>query len=99
MFSRGLYCLMKFCSTSSASASVWTTSASMWSIIPSRSRPARGAGVAEGGGARLGARVAEVGGDPLADRDRLADVDHLPARVAEHVHAGRVGELAAVLGG
>ena len=41
MFSRGLYCLMKFCSTSSASDSVWTTSASIWSIISRISRPAR----------------------------------------------------------
>ena len=39
MLKRGLYCLMKFCSVSSASASVVTTSASMRSIIGSRSRP------------------------------------------------------------
>ena len=32
MLKRGLYCLMKFCSVSSASASVATTSDSMWSI-------------------------------------------------------------------
>jgi hypothetical protein len=32
MLKRGRYCLMKFCSVSSASASVWTTSDSMWSI-------------------------------------------------------------------
>ena len=41
MLSRGLYCLMKFCSTSSASDSVCTTSASIWSIISRISRPAR----------------------------------------------------------
>src|SRR5437764_31410 len=41
MLNRGLYCLMKFCSASSASASVCTTSASTWSIIGRRSRPAR----------------------------------------------------------
>ena len=32
MLKRGLYCLMKFCSVSSASASVATASDSMWSI-------------------------------------------------------------------
>ena len=32
MLKRGRYCLMKFCSVSSASASVCTTSDSMWSI-------------------------------------------------------------------
>ena len=32
MLKRGRYCLMKFCSVSSASASVWTTSDSMWSM-------------------------------------------------------------------
>ena len=32
MLNFGLYCLMKFCSVSSASASVTTTSDSMWSI-------------------------------------------------------------------
>ena len=31
MLKRGLYCLMKVCSVSSASASVATTSVSMWS--------------------------------------------------------------------
>jgi hypothetical protein len=31
---------MKFCSASSASASVWTTSASIWSIIGKSSPPA-----------------------------------------------------------
>ena len=36
--------------------------------------------------------------DPLADRDRLPDVDHLPAPVAEQVHARLVGELAAPVG-
>ena len=41
MLKRGLYCLMKFCSTSSASDSVCTTSASIWAIIGSRSWPAR----------------------------------------------------------
>ena len=39
MLKRGLYCLMKLCSASSASASVATTSDSIWSIIGSRSRP------------------------------------------------------------
>ncbi len=32
MLKRGRYCLMKFCSARSASASVWTTSDSMWSM-------------------------------------------------------------------
>ena len=32
MLKRGRYCLMKFCSASSASASVWTTSDSMLSM-------------------------------------------------------------------
>ena len=33
MLKRGLYCLMKFCSVSSASASVSTTRYSMWSML------------------------------------------------------------------
>ncbi len=41
MLKRGLYCLMKFCSASSASDSVWTTSASTWSIRDTRSLPPR----------------------------------------------------------
>ena len=32
MLKRGRYCLMKFCSVSRASASVWTTSDSIWSM-------------------------------------------------------------------
>ena len=40
----------------------------------------------------------EVRGDALADRDRLADVDHATARVAEQVDARLVGELAPLLG-
>ena len=86
MLKRGLYCLMKFCSASSASASVWTTSASMWSIMVDQIAPA----------ARR--RIGEVRRDPLADRVRLADVQHLAARVAEQVDARLVGELAALVG-
>ena len=41
MLNRGLYCLMKFCSASSASVSVCTTSASIWSIMSTRSLPPR----------------------------------------------------------
>src|SRR4029453_3427832 len=33
----------------------------------------------------------EVAGGPLAQRDRLADIDHPPVPVAEQVHAGMVG--------
>ena len=39
------------------------------------------------------ARIGEMRRDPLADRDRLADVDHLAAPVAKQVHAGLVGQL------
>ena len=48
------------------------------------------------GEARLPA--GEVRGDPLADRARLADVDDLALAVVEEVDAGRVGQLAALLG-
>ena len=41
-------------------------------------------------------RVGEVAGDPLADRLRLADVDDLPARVAEQVDPRAVGQGAAL---
>src|SRR5262249_24976619 len=44
-----------------------------------------------------GARVAEVRRDPLADRLRLADVEHAAGGVPEQVHAGLVGELAAAV--
>ena len=44
------------------------------------------------------ARVREVRRHPLADRDRLADVDHLAAAVAEQVHARLVRKLAAPVG-
>jgi hypothetical protein len=40
----------------------------------------------------------EVGGDPLADRGRLADVEHAAAGVVEDVDAGSVGQRPA-LGG
>jgi hypothetical protein len=39
-----------------------------------------------------GARLREVPGHPLAQRARLADVEHLPARVPKYVDAGPVGE-------
>ncbi len=42
--------------------------------------------------------VREVARDPLADRLGLADVDDLPAGVAEQVHAGLVREAAPLLG-
>ena len=72
MLKRGRWRLMKLCSASSASASVAVTRVSMRSI-------ARGqAGVAAG----------EVGGDPFADRARLADVEQLAVAVVEEVDAG-----------
>ena len=40
----------------------------------------------------------EVAGDALADRARLADVDDPPLAVGEHVDAGRVGQVLALLG-
>ena len=43
-------------------------------------------------------RAGEVRGHALADRLRLADVDHAPARVAEQVDAGLVGQRPALLG-
>ena len=58
MLNRGLYCLMKLSSASSASASVWTTSASIWSIIPSRSRPARVLGLEKCEATRLRIEIA-----------------------------------------
>ena len=85
MLKRGLYCLMKFCSVSSASASVTTTSASMWSISSVSAVVPYIVG------------IAEVAGDPLADRLRLAHVDDAPALVAEQVHAGLVRKGAALL--
>ena len=53
MLKRGLYCLMKFCSASSASASVWTTSASMWSMMSSRPSPPRVLGLEKCDATRL----------------------------------------------
>ena len=50
------------------------------------------------GGHRGVAAGAEVRGDALADRDRLADVDHAAGAVAEQVDAGLVGQLAPLLG-
>src|SRR5690606_25539442 len=49
------------------------------------------------GRAAVPARVAEVGGDPLADRLRLADVDDPPLGVAEQVDARSVREGPALL--
>jgi len=49
----GLYCLMKFCSASSASASLLTTSASICSIMSSRSRPPRVLGLEKWDATRL----------------------------------------------
>ena len=43
-------------------------------------------------------RAREVRGDALADRLGLAHVEHAPAGVAEQVHAGLVGQRAALLG-
>ena len=43
-------------------------------------------------------RLGEVRRDPLADRLRLADVDHATLRVAEQIHAGLVGQASALLG-
>ena len=37
--------------------------------------------------------AAEVAADPLAQVGRLADVQHLVAVTAEHVDAGRAGQL------
>ena len=85
MLKRGLYCLMKFCSVSSASASVTTTSAWM-SSISSRQR-----------GRAVHRRVREVTRHPLADRLRLAHVDDAPAAVAEDVDAGLIGQGATLL--
>ena len=90
MLNRGLYCLMKFCSASSASAlgvhdqrlDLVDHVDQITAATDIRTPPAPG----------------EVRRDPLADRDRLPDVDHLPAPVAEQVHAGLVGELAAPVG-
>jgi hypothetical protein len=42
-------------------------------------------------------RVGEVAGHPLADRLRLAHVDHAAAPVPEEVHAGLVGKPPALL--
>ena len=86
MLKRGLYWRMKFCSVSSASASVWTTRLSQLVDLVGQ-RPAA-----------VERRVAEVRGDALADRLRLADVDHAPAAVAEQVDAGLVGQRATLLG-
>src|SRR5581483_2076762 len=41
---------------------------------------------------------AEVGGDALADRGRLADLDHLPPGVLQQVHARLIGQALALLG-
>ena len=87
MLKRGLYCLMKLCSASSASASVANDDA---------------LDVLDGGdhlrvpGAARHLRLGEVRGDALADRLRLADVDHAPRRVAEQVDARLVRERAAL---
>ena len=86
MLKRGLYCLMKVCSVSSASASVATASVlDVVDLVGQRRRAVL-------------RRVGEVAGDPLADRLRLADVDDAPARVAEQVDAGLVGQGPALLG-
>jgi len=42
-------------------------------------------------------RPREVRGDPLADRGRLADIEHAAVRVLEHVDARRVGQLLSLL--
>jgi hypothetical protein len=39
-----------------------------------------------------------MGRDALADRDRLADIDHATGAIAEQVHAGLVGQRAALRG-
>ena len=76
MLKRGLYCLMKFCSVSSASASVATTSVlDVVDLVGQRRRAVQ-------------RRVGEVARDALADRLRLADVDDAAAGVAEQVDAG-----------
>ncbi len=47
---------------------------------------------------RRGVAAGEVGGDALADRARLADVEQLAAPVVEEVDAGGVGQGFALLG-
>ena len=58
MLNRGLYCLMKFCSTSSASDSLLTTSASIWSIMPSSPSPPRVLGFEKWDATRLRIEIA-----------------------------------------
>jgi len=41
----------------------------------------------------LSGRQVDVGGDPLAQGEGLADVQELPARVSKQVHAGLIGKL------
>jgi hypothetical protein len=48
--------------------------------------------------AAAGAGVGVVRCDALADRLRLADIEHLAACVAEQVHPGLVWELSAPIG-
>ena len=50
----------------------------------------RGLDHGRGAGVQVPHRL-EVAGGPLAQRDRLADIDHPPVPVAEQVHAGMVG--------
>ena len=47
---------------------------------------------------QAGVAAGEVGGDPFADRARLADVEQLAVAVVEEVDAGLVGQRLALLG-
>ena len=82
MLKRGRYCLMKFCSASSASASVCDHE--RLDVVDHR----RSASL----------RELKVRRDPLADRLRLAHVDDAPPRVAEEVDARLVGQRTPLLG-
>jgi hypothetical protein len=81
MLKRGWYCLMKFCSASSASAS-----------LPTSTEVDR-LGHLDHLHLAAGHAVGEVAGDPAADRLGLADVDDLARAVLEQVDARPVGRL------